>query len=401
VLAALDAARHDDPYPYYRAIRESDPLTRCVMAGQAMTAVTRHGDTVAVLQDPAFGHGNQGGISAYRPAVADGDGLASLLRADPPDHTRLRRLVTRGFSPGVVNGLVPDVTQLVHSLLDAAFEAGEVDLVEALARPMPLSVICRLLGVPAEDEGLFGDWADALVRGIDPDFLLSADELADRHRAARNFDDYFRALIARARATPGDDLVSRLASIQIEGDALTERELVELCVLLLVAGYETSVNLIGGGVLALLRNPDQLDLLRADPGLVPSAVEEMLRYEPPVQFITRTALRDTTVGERGFDRGEGVLVLVGAASRDPEVFEDPDRFLVRRYAGPAPAPRHFGFSMGIHYCLGAALARVEATITFRVLLERARELALTDEPLAYRPQIIIRGLRSLPLRLAP
>jgi cytochrome P450 len=399
LLVAYDAARHVDPYPTYRAIREADPLARYDTEEGAVTLVTRHRDAVALLQDPAFGHGHKEKISPFRP---DGDadlGLGSLLRADPPDHTRLRRLVSRAFTPGAITALGTGITSFVTTLLDTALADGEVDAIEALARPMPLRVICHLLGVPAADEALFGEWSRALVRGLDPDFFLTPDERAARNRAAREMDGYFRDLVARVRTRPGTDLVSQLVVAHVDEDRLTEGELLQFAALLLVAGYETTVNLISGGILALIHHPDQAALLRADPSLIPAAVEEMLRYEPPVQFNARTALRDTEISGQVFQRGDGGVTLVGSANRDPEVFDDPDRFLVTRYAGPDPAARHFGFGLGIHFCLGAPLARLEAEITFRLLLQHTTEITLTGSAPEHRDQSTIRGLRTLPVRL--
>jgi cytochrome P450 len=400
MLAAFAAARQADPYPTYRAIREADPLPAIDLAGRRITLVTRYGDAAVAFQDPALGHGYKENISPFRPDGDANDGLESLLRTDPPDHTRLRRLVSKTFTSGTLAALAPEITSLVTALLEAALESGEVDAVKALARPVPLRMICRLLGVPEADEVLFGEWAQTLIRSVDPDFLQTPDEIAERRQAARELDAYFSDLIARVRARPGTDLVSQLVAVHLGNDALTESEVLALCALLLVAGLETTVNLISGGLLALAQHPDQLALLRADPGLVPAAVEEMLRYEPPAQFIPRTVLRDIEIGGRVFSRGEGVLVLVGSANRDPEVFDDPDRFLVTRYAGPAPAVRHYGFGLGIHYCLGAPLARMEAAIIFRLLAERTSELTLVGSTPAYRNQSVIRGLHTLPLRLA-
>ncbi|WP_020572829.1 cytochrome P450 [Parafrankia discariae] len=407
LLAALTAARRIDPYPTYRAIRESDPLPALELAGRRITLVTRHADASAVFQNPAFGHGHRENISPFRPDGDTDDGLDSLLRADPPHHTRLRRLASRAVTPSALATLTADITAFVTTLLDAALAAGEVDAVTALAQPTPLRVICHLLGIPAADEPVFGAWAAALIRGIDPDFLLTPDDIAARRQAQREMDDYFRRLIARVRTSPGTDLLSQLVEIHLGDDTLSESEILALCAVMLVAGQETTANLIASGILALLRNPDQLAVLRADPDLVPTAVDEMLRHEAPVQFLPRTALRDTELGGRPFRRGEGALVLVGSAHRDPAAFADPDRFLVTRYAaaaggsaaGAAPVARHFGFGLGIHYCLGAALARLETEITFRLLLERTSGLALIGGPPVYRDQSTIRGLRELPVRL--
>ncbi|MCM3887245.1 cytochrome P450 [Frankia sp. R82] len=399
-LAAFAAARQPDPYPVYRAIAAADPLPTTDLGGRRITLVTRHGDAAVVLADPAFGHGYKERISPFRPDGDSDDGLESLLRTDPPDHTRLRRLVSRAFTPATLARLAPDITAYAGDLLDAALDAGDIDAVATLARPIPVRMICRLLGVPVTDEGIFSDWATIMIRGIDPDFLLTPDEIAARRTAARELDDYFRDLIVRLRARPGDDLVSRLVAVHLEDDALTGSEVLALCAVLLIAGLETTVNLISDGLRTLALQPDQWELLRADPGLVPGAVEEMLRRDPPVQFIPRTVLTDTELGGRVFRRGEGMLVLTGAANRDPEIFEQPDRFLVTRYAGSAPTARHHTFGLGIHYCLGAPLARMEAEIIFRLLVRRTRDLTLTADEPVYLPQSIIRGLASLPVRLA-
>lgn len=396
VVAAVTATRRPNPYPRYRQIRKAGTFIEGEIAGRPITLVTRHAEASALLADPAVGHGYTDNIT-YRDGVTDG--IGSLLRADPPDHTRLRRLVGRAFTPAVIDALAPAITALADELLDVAVEQGEVDAVQALARPLPLLTINRLLGVPASDEKLFGGWADALTRGLDPEYLLSDEEKAACRHASAEFDGYFRDLIAQRRREPREDLLSRLVAIHDQGDALSERELTELCTLLLIGGYETTMNTISGGILALARNPEQLAALRADPGLIGSAVEEMLRYDPPVQFIGRTVLADTGIGERRFARGDGLIMLVGAANRDPDVFDEPDRFLVDRYAGAARARRHLGFAAGIHYCLGAPLARLEAGIAFRALLSRASSFEVLPGPVVYREQIIVRGLRRLPLRL--
>ncbi|WP_261556363.1 cytochrome P450 [Frankia tisae] len=396
IMSVLAASRLPDPYPRYREIRQLGAFLPGDLAGSTVTLVTTLAGATAVLAHPAIGHGYRDGVS-YRGDAEDG--LGSLLRADPPDHARLRRLVGKAFTPAVIADLVPELTALLDELLDTAIDRGEVDAVEALARPLPLRMMCRLLGVPAEDEQEFGGWADALARGLDPPALMTPAEKTARQRATVAFDEYFRALIARRRGAPREDLLSRLVAIHDDGDVLSERELLELCTLLLVAGYETTVNLISGGILALLGNPDQLAALRADPALVGPAVEEMLRYDPPVQFIARTVLADAEIGGHAFTGGDGVLMIIGAANRDPEAFDQPDRFLAGRYAGAGRTPRHLGFGAGIHYCLGAPLARIEAELALRGLLRRTRSFTLAEQAVAYRDQIVIRGVRTLPLRL--
>ncbi|MEX5636891.1 cytochrome P450 [Parafrankia sp. FMc2] len=402
LVGAMTATRLADPYPRYREFREAAAFVPDEMAGRTITLVTRLAEASAVLAHPATGHGYGAGIS-YR-GVAE-DGLGSLLRADPPDHTRLRRLVGRAFTPAVIEALVPEITSVAHTLLDQAIDQGRIDAVASYARPLPLRVMCLLLGVPTADEELFGGWADALSRGLDPAYLLTVADKAACNTATAAFDDYFRDLIVRRRREPRVDLLSRLVEIHDDGDMLTERELLELCTLLLVAGHETTVNLISGGILALLRNPDQLADVRADPWLVGSAVEETLRHDPPVQFLARTILQDADIAGYRFTRGDGAVIMIGAANRDPAAFAEPDRFLAARHTSSAGARRHLGFGVGIHYCLGAPLARLEADIAFRALLKRTRSITLAEDSpaggaLIYRPHIILRGLASLPLHLS-
>ncbi|WP_322752219.1 cytochrome P450 [Frankia sp. Cas3] len=401
-FGAFDPApeRRADPYPSYRALREADPFYRLPLGAQQVTILTRYQDCVAVLQGAEWGRSEEG-TNAWRPSDALDGGLRSFLRMNPPNHTRLRGLVSKAFTPRVISGLRPQITALVDSLIDAAQAAGEVDLIDVFARPLPLRLICELLGVPARDEETFRGWAAALTRGLDPDHLLTPAELAQRVDATREFDAYFTDLITDRRNRPTDDLLSNLVAVREQGDRLTEAELLELCALLLVAGYETTVNLIGNAVLALVRNPDQLATVHADLDLVPAVIDETLRYDPPIQFIGRLALQDTEVSGRAFRSGDVVVTLLAAAQRDPDAFGDPDRFDITRYGGPAPALRHLGFGLGIHYCLGAPLARLETEIALRALIRRVPRLALSTDQLAYRAHLVVRGLQTLPVRLAP
>ena len=399
-FGAFDPARRHDPYPSYHALREADPFYRLPLGAQQVTLLTRYQDCRHVLQDAAWGRG-EGGTNAWRSANSFDGGLRSLLGVNPPDHTRLRGLVSKAFTPRVISGLRPQITVLVESLLDAALAAGEVDLIDAFARPLPLRIICDLLGVPVRDEETFRAWGTALTRGLDPDYLLTPDELALRGKATVEFDAYFTDLIAARRARPTDDLLGLLVAVREQGDSLTEAELLELCALLLVAGYETTINLIGNAVLALLRDTDQLTALRADPDLAPALVDETLRHDPPVQFVGRLALRGTEVAGHSFAAGEVGVIMLAAAGRDPRTFAEPDRFDIRRYAGPTPAPRHLGFGLGIHYCLGAPLARLEAEIALQALVRRAGSLTPASDPPSYRPHLAVRGLETLPIRLSP
>ncbi|MFD0661981.1 cytochrome P450 [Thermocatellispora tengchongensis] len=296
--------------------------------------------------------------------------------------------------------LRPRIEQLVKELFDAIVEAGEVDVITALAYPLPLTVIAELLGAPAEDHPDLQRWSRALARGFDPDPLLLPRERDERTQAAREFVSYFRDLIAKRRARPAGDLISALAAVEERGDVLTEDEMLATCVTLLVAGHETSVNLVANGILALIRNPGQYALLLDDPRLAAPAVEEMLRYDSPVHMTTRLAHKETRIAGHTFRPGDGVVLLFGSANRDPAAFPDPDRFDITRYAGSAPVKRHLSFSLGIHYCLGAPLARLEMEIVLQELIRRRLTMTMTTENLPYRRNLVLRGIDTFPVRFA-
>ncbi|WP_242882206.1 cytochrome P450 [Actinomadura litoris] len=387
-----DPAFRADPYPHYRALAAGGRLQRTDIG---LWVATSYELCDRVLRDPRFGHQPKNG-GLWRDIA---ERHRSFLTLDPPDHTRLRGLVSKAFTPRLVERLRPRIEALVDELLDAA--SGETDLVSALAYPLPVIVISEMLGVPACDRALFKGWSTCLARGLDPDFLLPGEEIRRRDDAREEFGAYFRELAACRRARPRDDLLSALVRVSDGGDVLSEDELVATCVLLLVAGHETTVNLIGNGALALLRSPEQLAAFRARPCDVPAAVEEVLRYDPPVQLTTRAALDDVELDGSLIERGRLVLLLTGAANRDPAAFRDPDRLDLRRYADPRArgreAPQHLTFGHGIHFCLGAPLARLEGQIALRKLFER--DVALTGAPLAYRENLVLRGLRALPVTL--
>jgi cytochrome P450 len=398
VLAVLDPRNRANPYPAFRALRESARCHWLSAGSPRIGMVTRYADCIRLLSDPALGHLSMA-ESAFRPAADVDEGLRSMLRANPPTHTRLRRLVSRAFTAGRCARFGPLARQLAADLLDAAVARGEVDLVDAFARPLPLRIICTLLGVPPRDEEVFGDWASALTRGLDPDQMLSPAERAARTEGTRGFAEYFADLIARRRAEPTDDLLSDLIAVQEQDDHLSEEELADLCVLLLVAGYETTVNLVTGAVLALARAPEQYATLRARRDLVPATVEEALRFDPPIQWLARSVLADVEIAGHTLHAGDGVIVVIAAAQRDPEAFPEPDRFDVTRYAGPTPAARHLGFGQGIHYCLGAPLARLEAETMLTALLDRVGRIEVGNEPPPYRPHVAVRGASALPVNL--
>ncbi|ADP81946.1 cytochrome P450 [Pseudofrankia inefficax] len=398
-LDLFDSAHRLDPYPGYGRLRDTPGRAAVRLGDTEVTLLSRYADCAAVLQSPAWGHGNADRLSPFWDQETSLPG--SFIRMDPPDHRRLRALVNKAFSARMVADLAPMITRLVDSLVDHAIAAGGLDVVRDLSAPLALAMVGqRLLGVPARDADLLRAWELAIARGTDPEPLLSAEEIAGRDEAGAGVVGYLADLVRRRRAEPRDDLLSRLIAVEEAGDALSAPEVIGICVLLLIAGMETSINLVGNGVRALLAHPDQLELLRRRPELTGSAVEEILRYDTPTQFTMRVALTDTTVGGRAFRRGDGVIVLMASAGRDAAVFAEPDRLDLTRYAEPGRSPRHLGFSLGAHYCLGAPLARLEASTAIGTLVRRAPGLRLaTDEPVSYQPSIIHRGPRSLPVEL--
>jgi uncharacterized protein (TIGR00369 family) len=395
--AAFDALAPEhwpNPYPHYAAARETRPI---ISTPLGVHLVTRYEDCAAVLQDNNWSHAHEADL--FHPDVEHVDLPASFLWMDPPDHTRLRGLVSKAFTARTISALRPRIEALVKELFDAMPVDGEADLITGLAYPLPLTIIAELLGAPAADHPDLQRWSRALARGFDPDPLLLPEEREARTRAAREFVAYFRDLIRQRRDAPKDDLISGLAAVEEQGDVLTEDEMLATCVTLLVAGHETSVNLVANGILALIRNPDQYALLRAQPELAGPAVEEMLRYDSPVQLTTRLALTPTTLAGREFAAGEGVVLLFGSANRDPAAFDDPERFDITRYAGSAAVSRHLTFSLGIHYCLGAPLARLEMQVVLEEMVRRGLTLVPATEELPYRRNLVLRGIDRFPVRL--
>lgn len=387
-----------DPYTPVRLLREAGPVHRTPLG---LHLLTRYADCAAVLQNTAWSHADE--ASHLHPSISAEEAAeelpTSFLWMDPPDHTRLRNLVSKAFTPRTVSRLRPRIEELVTELVDAALAQGEFDLIDLIAYPLPLTIVCELIGVPAKDHKLAQRWSQDLARGFDPDVLMTPEAHDARSAASREFMRYFRELIDERRAEPADDLLSALAAVEDQGDVLTETELLTTCVTTLVAGHETTVNLVGSGLLALIRNPDQFELLRGHPEYVPSAVEELLRYEPPVQMTTRSAKEPITLAGHDFQPGDGVVVLINSANRDPEVYDDPDRLDVARFHDrTAPPSRQLAFSLGIHYCLGAPLALLEMEILLRELIRRVGTMELRGEDLVYKANLIVRGLAELPVR---
>jgi len=381
-----------DPYPTYHRLRAEDPVHHSPLG---FWVLTRYEDVAAVLRDPRFIKEPLAALVAARfgAEVPRGVGL-SMLDRDPPDHTRLRSLVSKAFTPRVVEGLRPRIQKIVDGLIARAEAAGSMDLIEEFAYPIPVNVICEMLGVPVEDHERFKGWSLDIARGLDSIWLPPDSEVPRRSAAARHaISDYFRELIGQRRATPRGDLLSALIAAEEAGDKLNEEELLATCILILIAGHETTVNLIGNGVLALLRHPAELNRLRATPGLITTAVEELLRYDGPVQRTARVASDDATIGGHTIHKGEMVMPFIGAADRDPAQFPQPDRLDLSRADN-----RHIAFGWGIHFCLGAPLARVEGQIAIETLVRRLPRLELVNETIEYRQSLTLRGLKELPVK---
>ena len=380
-----------DPYPIYAALRDRDPVHRSALMNAWM--FTRHADIDTILRDHRrFSNDpRKGTLSSRQRAGLPADEEFTMLFLDPPDHKRLRALVNKAFTPKAVNALEPHIRSLLGTLLDEIDDPAGFDLMQAVAQPLPVIVIAEMLGVPPEDRAQFKIWSDQRARTLEPSIDARERALADA--ANKSLNDYFRPIIEERRADPKDDIVSALAQAEEEGDRLTELEMLNMLRLLLIAGNETTTNLIGNGVLALLRNPDQMQRLRDDPSLIPSAVDELLRFDSPVQTDFRRALEDCEVNGFPLKKRDNIVLLLGAANRDPDVFDDPDRLDVGR-----GDRSHLSFGRGIHHCIGAPLARLEGRVVLEMLLERFSQISLGGEQPRFRNSIVLRGLESLPVR---
>jgi cytochrome P450 len=388
----MDPAFVADPYPTYHRLRAEDPVHHSPLGFWVMT---RYSDVMAMLRDPRLIKEPIAAFVAARFGLAvppPGLGL-SMLDRDPPDHTRLRGLVSKAFTPKALESLRPHIQQIVDDLLADAAGKGQMDLIEEFAYPLPVRVICEMLGVPVKDHERFKAWGLDIARGLDAIMLPPDSEVGQRSVSGRRaLAEYFRELITERRAAPRDDMLSALIAAEEAGDKLNEEELLATCILLLVAGHETTVNLIGNGTLALLRHPDQRQKLRENPGLIVTAVEELLRFDGPVQRTARIPSEDLTIGGRTIPKGEMVMPFLGAADRDPTQFPDPDRLDITRADN-----RHIAFGMGIHFCLGAPLARMEGQIAINTLLARLPKLALATDKPQFRQSLTLRGLQALPV----
>ena len=382
-----------NPYPVYHRLRTAHPVYRVPQLDAWV--VTSYEGVNGALRDPQLSSDRFPRLRQRLAArgldnLAD-DRVRSMIHMDPPDHTRLRALVNKAFTPKAVEAIGSHIQTIVDGLLDAVSGKGSMDVIEDLAYPLPVTVIAEMLGVPGEDRGRFKHWSDEVSAALSGDIAALSEPVLRRVMSARDeLVDYFRAVVQERRRNPGSDLLSALTQAEEEGGRLSEDELYSTVVLLLVAGNETTTNLIGNGMLALLRHPDEMQRVWEDASLVPAAVEEMLRYDGPVQLTTRVAKTDLEIHGTKISKGEWLYLILGAANRDPAQFPEPDRFDVRRAEN-----KHIAFGAGAHFCLGAPLARLEAQIALRTLRKRYPGLRLAEENPEYRNNFNLRGLKSL------
>jgi cytochrome P450 len=394
----MSPAVRRDPYPAYDDLRARGRVVRGRLAllsadHEACRTVLRS-DAFGVAMNPAFlpASFRRALELTHDPLAVGAIDPPALLAVDPPDHTRYRRLVSKVFTPRAIESLRGRVEALADDLLDDLEGTPSADLVAGYASLLPVTVIAEVLGIPTDMRGRFLAWGRAGAPSLD--LGLGYRDFRHAESAIRSLNGWMYGHFDRLRAEPGEDILSRLVHLEVDGERLTEGELAATASLLLAAGFETTVNLIGNGTVLLLRNPDQLALLRDDPSLWPDAVEEVLRYDSPVQSTARRALRPTTVAGQEVPHGAMFVTFLGGANRDPAVFEEPGTFDVRR----PNARDHLSFSAGVHYCLGAALARLEGEVALRRLFERFGDLALIGEP-HRRPTRTLRGYDALPVSL--
>jgi cytochrome P450 len=384
-----------DPYPHYQRLRAADPVH---VNAHGAFVLSRHADASLVLRDKRFGKDYvERNIRRYGPKIMEEPVFRSMqhwmLQQDPPDHTRLRGLVVKAFTARRVEDMRPRIQQIVDQTLDAIIPQGRMDLIEDFAFRLPVTIICDMLGIPEEHRDVFYKSSRDGGRLLDP-VPLTPDEIKQGNAGNMMAQMYFQQLFELRRKTPGDDLITQLLQAEEDGSKLSNEELTANIILLFGAGHETTVNLIGNGLLALHRNPDQLTLLKSNPALITNAIEEFLRYDSSVQMTGRVTLEDIEdLGGKKIPKGESVLCLLGSANRDPAVYPDrPDRLDITR-----PNVRPLSFGGGIHFCLGAQLARIEAEVAIATLLRRLPELRLDDaENPEWRPTFVLRGLKRLP-----
>ncbi len=387
----------EDPYPFYRALRERDPVHRSRLTGG--WGFTRYADVLELLSDSRLSSDfrKQSRWPRIKKALLRSGRTEeeieqpTMLNSDPPRHTRLRGLVSKAFTPRAVRALEGRMRETVDELLAAKAGASELDVIADLAYPLPVIVIAEMLGIPAEDRERFKHWSDEAVRSLG---TPNPEDLRASLRAVRELNAYLKPIAEARRREPRDDLLSGLLAAEEQGDRLSLTEVFSSVTLLLVAGNETTTKLIGNGLLALLREPEQLTLLRERPDLLERAVEELLRYDGPVHATGRAALEDFEFRGARIAKGQMVLLGLGAANRDPDRFADPDRLDITRADNP-----HLAFGHGLHFCLGLSLARLEARTALGALVERYPAIKLATDRPRWGPNTALRGLESLPVRI--
>lgn len=397
----FDSGFITNPYRIYSHLRTTAPLHWADKFRTGAWLVPRYADVLAGLHDPRLSSRRSHTLTAALPREVQGEFTIFnqifskwMLFLDPPEHSRLRKLLNKEFTPNMIQRLRPRIQQVVNSLLDDVAGKSEMEFMTEFANPLPVRVIAEMLGIPTEDQRDFQIWSDDLA-----DFFGNAASSVEKARGAQNslvsLTEYFRALLPERRANKGDDLVSLLLRVEEEGEVLTGEELLAQCTLLLVAGHETTRNLLGNGLLALLQHSDQFAKLKENPSLINSAVREFARFDSPVQFSGRAVTEDFSWHDQEIKKGQTVILLLGSANHDAEKFSEPEKLEISRDEG---MPLSFGH--GTHFCIGAALAYTEAEIAFATLLERASSLKLLDDVPAWRPNLSFRGLSRLPLALS-
>lgn len=389
-----------NPYPMYQRFHTELPIFYDDIS--EMWFFARHTDVDAILRDRRFGRsilhimgreelGLPPDNPAYEPFIKLGQ--HSMFDKEPPEHTRLRSLVHKAFTPRRIRDMQAHIQRITDDLLDQAEAKGEIDLLEDFAVPLPVTVIAQLLGIPESDRGQLRPWSNAIVKLYE--LSHTPQQAADAIAASQAFNDYLVSLANQRRSNPQDDLITALVMVEDAGDQLTTDELVSTCVLLLNAGHEATVNVVGNGFNALFKHPGQMDSLKSTPALIPPAVEELMRFDTPLQLFRRWVLQDMTYEGIELKQGTEVALLFGAANHDPDIFDKPTTLQFARDPNP-----HISFGGGVHYCLGAPLARMELQIAFETLLRRFPNMVLIEEP-AYHLSYVIRGLQSLNVRLSP
>ena len=390
-LTALDETFRRDPYPVLESVRSAEPVHYDEVIRRWV--LTRHDDVDALLRDRTMASDpRKAAPGTYMQLFIGDGGEPSMLMADDPAHARLRGLVNKAFTPRAIEGLRPRIQAIVGELLDGMEGRERADVIDDFAGPLPTIVIAEMLGVDPADRGAFKRWSDTTVMSFDP--LLSDERKRLVQQAGEQMDAYLRRVILDRREEPRDDLISSLVAVEEDGDRLATNEIVRMCGLLLAAGNVTTTDLIGNGVLAMLRHPDQLEMLRADPLLVKNAVEEMLRYDSPVIQTARIPMNDVEYGGCPVRPGESIMVSLAAANHDPAVYDAPNTFDITR-----ADTHHHAFGGGVHFCLGAPLARLEAQLAFPAVFTRFPRMRLTGETLEWRKLPAFRGLQHLPVLL--